>query len=166
MKYLLALSLLVYLNFDSLQKLWSHQDSRALVVSDSTVVSQKILRLRPKTNQNVVTEFSQAVIKYGRQYRIDPDELIAIAFVESKFNPKAKSKTDDHGIMQINYRVWKKHLTRKEDLYDINKCVELACKIIKKNRDSGYRDLAYYHSRTPHHKMAYAARLEKCLAKI
>lgn len=56
-------SLLVYLNFNSLYKLWSHQDSRAIVISNLTVTSQKVLRLRPKTNQNVVTEFSQALIK-------------------------------------------------------------------------------------------------------
>lgn len=160
----LFVCILTSLNFFC--QLWRHKDVGAVAVSDTLDVSYKVLRLSPKTNQKVVTKFAQAVIRYGRQYKIDSDELIAIAFVESSFNPKARSKSGDYGIMQVNYKVWKKFLKKKEDLYDIDKCVEMACKIIKRNRDSGYYDLACYHSRTPHHKIVYAARLEKCLRLI
>lgn len=171
----LFVCILIIFNFNFCMKLWQqfwqHEASRAVFVSDSSDsdledVVQKILKLNPKTDQKVVTEFSKVVIKHGRQYQIDPDELIAIAFIESSFNPRARSKTDDFGIMQINWKTWGRFFDKKEDLYNIDKCVEMACKIIKKNRDSGYQDLACYHSRTPHLKLAYAAKLEICLAKL
>jgi soluble lytic murein transglycosylase-like protein len=156
----------IFTSLSFFYQLWCHKDTEALVISDTVNIACKILKLRPKTDQKIVTGLTQAIIKYGRQYQIDPDELIAIAFVESKFDPKAKSKTGDYGVMQVNFKTWKKFLEKKEDLYNIDKCVEMACKIIKRNRDSGYVDLACYHSRTPHHKLVYAARLEKCLAEI
>jgi soluble lytic murein transglycosylase-like protein len=57
-----------------------------------------------------------AAFRYGVKYDIDPKLLLAIAFVESSFNPLARSKSSI-GLMGINYKVWRKELSL--DLYKL-----------------------------------------------
>ena len=40
---------------------------------------------------------------------VDPVEIFAIAYIESRFDRKASSHTGDYGMMQVNCRVWWKH---------------------------------------------------------
>jgi hypothetical protein len=55
------------------------------------------------------TEIILAAFKYGRQYRIEPELLLAIAYVESSFIPTRHSRSS-FGLMGVNYGVWRKAL--------------------------------------------------------
>lgn len=60
-------------------------------------------------------DLTQCFFIAAQQYQVDPYLLMAIAKVESGFNPRALNKnkngTVDRGIMQIN-SVWDKHLVK------------------------------------------------------
>lgn len=46
-------------------------------------------------------QYSQSVVKYSKEYDVDPFIIYAIIRVESKFNPYAKSNKGAMGLMQI-----------------------------------------------------------------
>lgn len=46
-------------------------------------------------------QYSQSVMKYSKQYNVDPYIVYSIIRVESKFNPYAKSNKGAMGLMQI-----------------------------------------------------------------
>jgi hypothetical protein len=69
-----------------------------------TSVYQKCLMIAPLDSQIVIAAF-----RYGAKYGIEPELLLAMAFVESSFHPLARN-IQCHGLLQINYNVWKKQL--------------------------------------------------------
>ena len=56
------------------------------------------------------TEIIMAAFKYGKRYGIEPELLLAIAYVESSFIPTRRSKSSI-GLMGVNYGVWRKALS-------------------------------------------------------
>jgi hypothetical protein len=52
---------------------------------------------------------------------MDPYIILLLVSIESNFNPLAKSKTNDYGLMQINYSTWKKEYKIENDisLFDV-----------------------------------------------
>lgn len=44
---------------------------------------------------------------------------VGLALHESRFQPTAKSRTGDHGLLQVNYRWHRKQVRRLTDLYDV-----------------------------------------------
>lgn len=73
------------------------------------------------------------VHRYGH-----PELLIAIAKVESGFDPDAVSNAGAAGIMQVMAHVWKDELRRagviehEDDLFDIPKCIAAGAYILDK----------------------------------
>jgi hypothetical protein len=66
------------------------------------------------------TEIIMAAFRYGTIFDIQPELLLAIAYVESSFNPLARSKSSI-GLMGINYRVWRKELSLEFNrLYEVD----------------------------------------------
>jgi hypothetical protein len=66
------------------------------------------------------TEIILAAFKYGRQYQIEPELLLAIAHEESRFIPTRHSKSS-FGLMGVNYNVWKTQLHLDMDrIYEID----------------------------------------------
>jgi len=45
--------------------------------------------------------YEQNIYKYSSQYDLDPHLVMAVIWVESKFEPKARSMKDARGLMQI-----------------------------------------------------------------
>jgi soluble lytic murein transglycosylase-like protein len=86
-------------------------------VADSmSATYQKCLHIAPKLRPEIV----MAAFRYGAIYGIEPELLLAIAYVESSFNPMARSKSSI-GLMGINYRVWRKELSLDFDsLYEVD----------------------------------------------
>lgn len=108
-----------------------------------------------------------AIVENAHYYGIKPKNLVAIAFVESNFRPYIVNNSGDHGLMQINWATWKNKFTRnKKDLLDIDKNVEIACRIININSNRGFTDLASYHSLDEDTKFVYAEKLRAILKRI
>ncbi len=67
-----------------------------------------------------------------------PDLLIAIAKVESKFDPGAVSSEGATGLMQVMSYVWSEELkqngviARDDDLFDISRCMAASAYILRK----------------------------------
>ena len=108
-----------------------------------------------------------AIAENARIYGIKPKNLVAIAFVESTFQPTLINNTGDHGLMQINWPTWKNVFTKDpKDLLNVYKNVEVACKIININKSMGHTDLAAYHSFNHEPKALYSAKLAKVLRRL
>jgi len=108
-----------------------------------------------------------AIAEHSRYYGIKPKSLVAIAFVESTFQPNLINTSGDHGLMQINWPTWKNRFTRDpKDLLNVYKNVEVACKIININKSMGQTDLAAYHSFNAENKAEYAAKLKEVLRRL
>jgi len=108
-----------------------------------------------------------AIAENARIYGIKPKSLVAIAFVESTFQPTLINSSGDHGLMQINWPTWKNVFTKDpKDLLNVYKNVEVACKIININKSMGHTDLAAYHSFNHEPKAIYSAKLTKVLRRL
>lgn len=46
-------------------------------------------------------KYEESIIKYSSQYNLDPHLVMAVIWVESKYEPKATSRKDARGLMQI-----------------------------------------------------------------
>jgi soluble lytic murein transglycosylase-like protein len=74
----------------------------------------------------------EIIIQVAEEYSIAPALMLALAEVESGFDPNAISKTGDHGLMQINKRnhVWLSEELGITDWYDVRQNTEAACYIL------------------------------------
>ncbi len=120
-------------------------------------------RVNPTTKKKIAL----AIAENARYYKIQPEKLVAIAYVESRFDPKAHNKQcDDVGLMQINWPTWKNRFTKnKQDLFSVYKNVEVACKIININKRYS-KNIASYHSFTPEYRDIYSGKLKNVLGRM
>ena len=87
---------------------------------------QKCLLIAPLSPEIVMAAF-----RYGAIYDIDPELLLAIAFVESSFNPFARNM-QSHGLLQINCKVWRKAISLDMSrIYEINYNMDKGAFILK-----------------------------------
>jgi soluble lytic murein transglycosylase-like protein len=117
--------------------------------------------------QPIKKRVALAIAENARYYKIKPEQLVAIAYVESRFNPNAFNKDrGDIGLMQINWPTWKNKFTRNpNELFNVYKNVEVACKIININRRIS-NNIASYHSFTPEFRSIYMSKLNSVLRRI
>lgn len=85
--------------------------------------------------------YDKKIIKYANKYKLDPNLVKAIIRQESSFNPKAQtpedSKADCRGLMQINAKYY------KGDLYNVDKNLDLGCKILRHSLDTFKGNVTY-----------------------
>jgi len=75
---------------------------------------------------------SDVVYQKSKELNIDPLLVLSIIEIESAFNPLAVSGKGAYGLMQINYKVWKKELDIDFDrIFDMAYNVELGIRIFK-----------------------------------
>lgn len=130
-------------------------------------VKKMIDKTGAKVSSSTKNKVAIAIAENARYYGIKPKNLVAIAFVESTFQPTLINSSGDHGLMQINWPTWKNRFTKDpKDLLNVYKNVEVACKIININKSMGHDDLAAYHSFNSENKALYAARLRKVLGRL
>jgi len=107
-------------------KILSHQE--AMARTDFYRFQENIYRLQtPEFSRITAAAFTQ-----GRKHGFDPYLVMAIIFVESRFNRRAVSRAGACGLMQVNYPVWKDELNidrRKLTQVDYN--IELGLTILK-----------------------------------
>lgn len=82
---------------------------RAVFALRSSVSSQqgvevlflKIIILEPSVSTQLAREVSSLVSQYSKKRNLDPDVVLSIIDVESKFNPDAESRVGAVGLMQL-----------------------------------------------------------------
>ncbi len=67
-----------------------------------------IMDFQPKLDKHMAKEIVHNILEESHQKNIDPILIAALIWVESRFDPFAKSNKDAIGLMQIRYKVWKK----------------------------------------------------------
>lgn len=79
----------------------------------------------------------------SRESRIDLDLLLAIASVESDWNPDARSHANAHGIMQIRWPITARHLgvVRVAELYNPCLNIALGARYLRELLDQYHQDL-------------------------
>ena len=81
----------------------SHQifeDSRSITFGETSTSNSNQIFLEPKDHNASIND-SSAATKIAQKHKISIELLLAIIYVESKFNPVAVSKTGAGGLMQI-----------------------------------------------------------------
>lgn len=108
-------------------------DQTCVASNELLKIRQKIENMRPSVNERVLTQLSISVQRYSQEYRVDPDMLIAIAFEESNFEPRAVSSAGAMGIMQV-MPLWVDGLDfihTRDDLLDIDQNVRAGAHIYR-----------------------------------
>jgi len=99
------------------------------LIDSMSATCHKCLHIASKLSPEIVI----AAYRYGRKYGIEPELLLAMAFVESSFNPHAVNH-GCYGVYQINYHIWHKVMALNPyKLLEIDYNTEAACQIL-----SGY----------------------------
>jgi soluble lytic murein transglycosylase-like protein len=85
----------------------------------------KIIVLHRKVDRNVASRIAKAVTQISYRYNTDPDIIIAIMRIESRFDPDAVSTYGAIGLMQV-MPLWlsEKSPCHGYDLWDIDQNIE------------------------------------------
>lgn len=121
--------------------------------------------LKHDVPDNVKIPVAIAIASHSSSYNIPKETLVAVAFKESTFNPKAVNRSGDRGVMQVNNFWGKPYYDREEDLFNPYKCVETACKMIKANEMKG-KGIEFYHSWNVRDRIAYKKELIKLIRRL
>jgi soluble lytic murein transglycosylase-like protein len=108
------------------RKIESHQE--AMARTDFYRFQETVYRLQTPD----FAKITAAAFQQGRKHGFNPYLVMAVIFVESRFNRRAVSRAGAYGLMQVNYPVWKDELSidrRKLTQVDYN--IELGLTILK-----------------------------------
>jgi soluble lytic murein transglycosylase-like protein len=79
-----------------------------------------------------LSQITNSVFSQSRKHGFDPYLVMALIFVESRFNRRAVSKAGAYGLMQVNYAVWKDELNiDSHRLTQVDYNIELGLAILK-----------------------------------
>ena len=97
--------------------------------TDEDVIFLKIMVTKPDVDRKLARKIAQAVAQYSKLYAQDPDLVLSIISVESRFNPEAVSVKGAVGLMQVMPQ-WKKVLGISEDLSDPETSIKVGLQIL------------------------------------
>jgi soluble lytic murein transglycosylase-like protein len=105
-----------------------------------TVTLEELLTLRikktnPKLPDAKVEKYVEWIVKYAPRNGLDPFLIVGVISTESFWNERLISTANCRGLMQVNYRVWRKELRQFgintiEDLNDPEKNIQAGCYIL------------------------------------
>ena len=75
-------------------------------------------------------KYRDLIIKYAKEYNLDPNMVASIITIESTWDPNALSSANCQGLMQVNPRF------NKGNLYDVETNIRLGCKIYRECLDA------------------------------
>jgi len=107
-------------------RILTHQD--AMARTDFYRFQENVYRLQtPEFSRITAAAFTK-----GRKHGFDPYLVMAIIFVESRFNRRAVSRAGAYGLMQVNYPVWKNELNiDRGKLAQVDYNIDLGLTILK-----------------------------------
>jgi len=110
--------------------------------SDEKIKIYEFQRYIYSSRDPVFSNILDCVYKKAKEYNFSPYLVMAVIKVESNFNTRAKSSVA-HGLMQVNYKVWKKDLEIDiSRLYDIEYNIDLGLRILKHYKEKEGGDIA------------------------
>ena len=105
-----------------------------------TVTLEELMTLRikktnPKLSDNKIHNYVKWIVEYAPKNGLDPFLIVGVISTESFWNERLVSSANCIGLMQVNYKVWKKELnklgiTSIEDLYNPEKNIQAGCFIL------------------------------------
>jgi len=100
----------------------------AMVKTDFYRFQENVYRLQTPD----FAKITNSVFNLSRKHGFNPYLVMAIIFVESRFNRRAVSRAGACGLMQVNYPVWKDELNiDRSRLTQIDYNIELGLTILK-----------------------------------
>ena len=108
------------------RKIETHQE--AMARTDFYRFQETVYRLQTPDFARITA----AAFLQGRKHGFNPYLVMAVIFVESRFNRRAVSRAGAYGLMQVNYPVWKDELNiDRRKLTQIDYNIELGLTILK-----------------------------------
>jgi len=108
----------------------------------------------------------QVILEVSKEFKLQPDKLLRIAYVESRFNHNAirqnKNGTIDVGMMQINSVHWTT-TCKAFDILKLKGNVQCAAKLLSMHKLKASTDMYWigrYSSKTPSIKFKYYQKLQ------
>jgi soluble lytic murein transglycosylase-like protein len=107
-------------------KISTHQN--AIARTDFYRFQENVYRLQSPEFARITT----SVFSLSRKHGFNPYLVMAVIFVESRFNSHAVSKAGACGLMQVNYPVWKNELNiDRSRIFHVGYNIELGLTILK-----------------------------------
>ena len=109
----------------------------------SVVIASLAILTELKASIRTELPYSNCFKKTAEKYELDSNWLKAIAIVESSLNPKAVSKSNAIGLMQIKWPITANHLgiSKKDSLFDPCTNIDLGGKYLRELTDKYNGDL-------------------------
>ena len=105
-----------------------------------TVTLEELMTLRikktnPKLSDDKIHNYVKWIVEYAPKNGLDPFLIVGVISTESFWNERLVSSANCIGLMQVNYKVWKKELnklgiTSMEDLHNPEKNIQAGCFIL------------------------------------
>lgn len=97
------------------------------------LVLAAILWLAPQLGADTAEVYAGLIAGHAEDAQVDPLLVVAIIHLESRFNPKAKSKTNDRGLMQVHVSAttYKRYRGREHLLFDPDRNILLGVRLLK-----------------------------------
>lgn len=122
------------------------------IMADAEVACQLVDEIAEHTgNEAQAYSIAMAVARSARNHGLAPELVCALIQQESAFRPRAVSRTNDHGLMQLHGK----------RIYDIEDSIEAGCLHLAGCQGSTRERLAHYNggTRPPGSSYAYADRV-------
>ncbi len=101
---------------------------KAMAKTDFYRFQENIYRLQTPE----FAKITNSVFNLSRKHGFNPYLVMAVIFVESRFNRRAVSRAGAYGLMQVNYSVWKDELSiDRKRLTQVDYNIELGLTILK-----------------------------------
>ncbi len=97
------------------------------------IILAAILWLAPHLGADRAELYAGLVAGHAEDAQLDPLLVVAIIQIESRFKATAKSKTADHGLMQVHVSrtTYKRYIGREGLLYDPDRNIRLGVRLLK-----------------------------------
>jgi hypothetical protein len=99
------------------------------VPHEEALTFMKIVFLRPQLDFDLAKDIARYSCKYSKIYNKDVDILLAIMYVESRFDPRAMSYAGAQGLMQLMPN-WVKVFGIKESLFDVDTNIKYGTQVL------------------------------------
>ena len=94
-------------------------------------------RSKVKLSEYQAKTIVTSAIRHGNKFKIDPTLVLAVAEVESEFNPKARSSSSSaYGLMQV-IPYWHKEKIRNRDMRQAKEQIAVGAEVLAEYIESG-----------------------------
>ena len=103
----------------------------SLLLPSTHMIQESIRELAPQVNEATARRYARIIRREASKKAIDPFLVVAFIEVESSWNPRAKSPTNDYGLGQLHVAVngSARFLGREEELFDPQTNIREWCRL-------------------------------------